>query len=232
MKIKEIRLLIVSVAYLAFSGYLLYSGELFYYLNKKLSILLIIACVSLIILVLLAYRDKAPAMSDLAFVVLLIPLLFGMFIEPTNIELDLVKPTVITKTSTLNEQGVDEEMEQQLKYQSDLIEINDSNFADAMYELYRFPVDYSGKQITVEGLLFEEQISEDESLLFIGRVFIWHCFADSRVIGLELDYEEDIEINETGWYSAAGVLSYEDDILFLDVENLEQKYYEGNAYVS
>jgi uncharacterized repeat protein (TIGR03943 family) len=198
-----------------------------------------------------SFMDNKIKVSNFALIVLIMPLVFGFFSNPLNIEtnsyqpikatsvqITSTNPNIIEETQIIedNAEIFKDEFKLDLNY-SDLkfsSIINDSNFLDKVYEISRDPKKYEGRKIKIEGKLFKDKI-DDKDHLFLGRFWIWHCFFDARIVGFDLIYNNSININETGWYSVDGIVVpslYKDhNITLIEVIDLKEVNYVGEQYV-
>ena len=253
---KEINGFIVAISYLAFVIYLLFSVNMSFYLNRTLSLLAILSSLLIFIMAIASFRGNKIKVSGISLIILIAPLVFGILSNPANIETNSYQPikatnVQITSTSpntideaqiiadnanVYHEQNKDEESSNSTNPADYgiIIITNSSNFLNQVYQISKDPDKYEGRSIQIEGKLFQDKIG-DKDYIFIGRYWIWHCFLDARIVGFDLIYDKNLEINETGWYSVEGTITHSvsdgSNITFVKVTNLEEIESKEKPYV-
>lgn len=90
-------------------------------------------------------------------------------------------------------------------HQSELIEINDSNYIEAIREINSHPQDYQGKQFRITGFIYKGA-SKAPDEFSMTRYVIVCCAADALPVGLYCKANHAPEYREGTWYLAQGVL--------------------------
>lgn len=88
---------------------------------------------------------------------------------------------------------------------TNVIEVNDSNYIEVMSELNLFPRDYLGKEIHLTGFVFRDgHMPSDE--LAIARFVVVCCLADAAPYGLLCESSDATAYNSGAWLDVQGVL--------------------------
>ncbi|MFS1663216.1 TIGR03943 family putative permease subunit [Streptococcus sp. zg-JUN1979] len=121
-------------------------------------------------------------------------------VSEEGISVQYLKPDT---SSFFTSNAYEKEMSKELaKYAGhDAITITTENYMEVMELIYLYPDDFSGRDITYTGFVYNEPGHEHYQFLF--RFGIIHCIADSGVYGLlttglEKDYDDNTWLTVTG----------------------------------
>ncbi|MGG3609714.1 TIGR03943 family protein [Priestia megaterium] len=86
------------------------------------------------------------------------------------------------------------------------INLEDEEFLNAMETIYRYPGEFTGKQIKFKGFMYHTKELKDNQY-FLFRFGIIHCIADSGVFGMLVQFPDDVSFKNDDWVTVTGEVS-------------------------
>lgn len=86
-----------------------------------------------------------------------------------------------------------------------LIQVNDINYTEVMFELNNFPQDYVGKEIEMTGFVMKDAVSPDAHIA-LARYVIVCCVADASPYGVQCEYENIDRYPADTWLNVHGTI--------------------------
>jgi putative membrane protein len=110
--------------------------------------------------------------------------------------------------------------------------VEDKNYMFFLNEAYNDCDEYLGKEIEITGFLYRDN-SLKKNELVLGRVMMVCCSADTQIVGLLCNYQENFKFNNNTWVRVVGVLQENDSSegVILNILALEKVEKPKNEYV-
>lgn len=171
------------------------------------------------------HDHQHKSMTPLLYIFFLVPILTGFFFPvatldsatvmakgfhfPTTVEKDPYGVRQFLKPDTkiyFGEEGYREIMQKERKnFLKDNIVLDDKSYLKGMETIYNFQGDFVGKTLSYNGFVFNEQ-ELGKGNIFIFRIGIIHCVADSGVFGMLTKFPGDVKLKNDEWVNVKGVI--------------------------
>jgi putative membrane protein len=163
--------------------------------------------------------------SLLLNIVLIIPVLTGIFIPAATMDSNIIKAKGFHFPKPEEEDpygqhqflrpdisvfygddGYEEVKKKELASFKDLkvIKLDDANYLKGLETLYNFPDQFMDKEIELDAFIYND---EDSRSVFAFRFGLIHCVADSGVFGMLIDMPKEVHLENDHWVHVKGKFS-------------------------
>lgn len=177
-----------------------------------------------------SHAETSRLKRNLAYLVLLVPIITGVFLPVETLDSSFVKakgfsfpsldvssdnpgfhqflkPDTSVFYGKANYKKVSQKELSQFTGQDEL-QLNDKNFLEGLESVYNYPGDFMGKTIGFNGFIYKGEQTQEEDY-FVFRFGFIHCVADSGVFGMLVEFPKGTAFSDDEWVHVTGTLASE-----------------------
>ncbi|MDT2047361.1 TIGR03943 family putative permease subunit [Priestia flexa] len=141
-------------------------------------------------------------------------------------------------SSFYGEEAYDKMIRKDLKQfgKSEKLNLEDTEFLNAMETIYNYPGEFTGKTIRLKGFLYHnDELPKNQYFLF--RFGIIHCIADSGAFGMLIEFPDDVSFQNDDWVTVTGKIDtmyyqpFKKTLPMIKVSNVKKEQEPDDPYV-
>ena len=191
--------------------HLLYSGEILYFVHPrsiKFTTTTMLAFFVLTIFQVKRLTNPSQRPIKWGYLLFLLPLLTGALVAPQGIteEIAVTRGITVAAQDRSGFSLFSPNAQRRIDYsQDEVLELDDVFFDDALNEIRSDLPRYIGQKVSLYGFVFRQDHFDDQTI-FVSRLLIVCCAADSLITGILADYEGAAAYEDYTWVEITGVI--------------------------